>query len=174
MERSPDWVKFVLDGPMSSAPGDTFNYSNGNAHLISAILTKLTGMSALEYARAKLFGPLGIIDLSWEHDPQGISNGGKGLYLQARDMAKIGCLFLHDGAWEGKQLLPSNWTDEVTRATVNPRAPGEPELRYSNRLVLGEGQPAEEWRLTFDGEKLKVRAKLVDGSEISVDGETSG
>jgi hypothetical protein len=43
-----------------------------------------------------------------------------------------------------------------------------------DRLVLGEGQPAEEWRPTFDGEKLKVRAKLGDGSEISTDGETSG
>ena len=76
MERSPDWVKFVLDRPMSSAPGDVFNYNNGNPHLLSAIITKLTGMSALEYAKAKLFGPLGINDLFWGHDPQGISNGG--------------------------------------------------------------------------------------------------
>src|SRR5271166_50467 len=132
MERSPDWVKFVLDRPMSSAPGDVFNYSNGNAHLLSAIITKLTGMSALEYAKAKLFGPLGINDLSWGQDPQGISNGGQGLYLQPRDMAKIGYLYLRDGAWESKQLLPSDWIDQVTHATIDPHAPGEPELRYSN------------------------------------------
>jgi beta-lactamase family protein len=58
MARSPDWVKFILDRPMSSAPGDTFNYNSGNPHLLSAIITKLTGMSVLEYAKAKLFGPL--------------------------------------------------------------------------------------------------------------------
>jgi CubicO group peptidase (beta-lactamase class C family) len=132
MERSPDWVKFVLDRPMSSAPGNAFNYSNGNAHLLSAIITKLTGMSALEYGKAKLFGPLGINDLSWGHDPQGISNGGQGLYLQPRDMAKIGYLYLRNGAWEGKQLLPSDWIDKVTHAKVDPHAPGEPEFRYSN------------------------------------------
>jgi hypothetical protein len=132
MERSPDWVRFVLDKRMSSAPGDVFNYSNGNAHLLSAIVTKLTGMSALKCAKAKLFGPLGINDLFWEHDPQGISNGGKGLYLQPRDMAKIGYLYLRNGAWEGKQLLPSDWIDTVTHATVDPHSPGEPELRYSN------------------------------------------
>jgi CubicO group peptidase (beta-lactamase class C family) len=132
MERSPDWVKFVLDRPMSSAPGDVFNYSNGNAHLLSAIVTKLTGMSALEYAKAKLFSPLEINDVFWEHDPQGISNGGKGMYLQPRDMAKIGYLYLHNGAWERTQLLPSDWIDKVTNATVDPHAPGEPELRYSN------------------------------------------
>jgi CubicO group peptidase (beta-lactamase class C family) len=132
MERSPDWVKFVLDRPMSSTPGDVFNYSNGNAHLLSAIITKLTGMSALEYAKAKLFGPLGINDVFWQCDPQGISNGGQGLYLQPRDMAKFGYLYLRNGAWEGKQLLPSDWIDKVTHATVDPHAPGEPELRYSN------------------------------------------
>jgi CubicO group peptidase (beta-lactamase class C family) len=92
MERSPNWVNFILDRPMSSAPGDVFNYSSGNAHLLSAILTKLTEMSALDHAKAKVFGHLGINDLYWRHDPQGISIGGYGLYLQPRDMAKLGYL----------------------------------------------------------------------------------
>jgi CubicO group peptidase (beta-lactamase class C family) len=82
MERSPDWVKFVLDRPMSSAPGGTFNYNNGNAQLLSAIVAKLTGMSALDYAKGKLFGPLGINDVLWRHDPQGVSGGGNDLFLQ--------------------------------------------------------------------------------------------
>jgi CubicO group peptidase (beta-lactamase class C family) len=129
MERSPDWVKFILDRPMSSAPGDAFNYNSGNPHLLSAIITKLTGMSALDHAKAKLFGPLGINDVSWPHDPQGISVGGYGLYMLSRDMAKIGYLYLRNGAWEGKQLLPSAWIDKVTHATV---VMPEPELRYSN------------------------------------------
>ena len=132
MERSPDWVKFILDRPISSAPGDVFNYNSGNPHLLSAIITKLTAMSALEYAKAKLFGPLGINDVFWQNDPQGISNGGYGLYLQPRDMAKIGYLYLRNGAWEGNQLLPSAWIDKVTHATVDMHASWEPGLRYSN------------------------------------------
>ena len=47
-------------------------------------------------------------------------------------MAKIGYLYLRNGAWEGKQLLPSDWIDKVTHATVDPHAPWEPELRYSS------------------------------------------
>jgi len=62
MMRSPDWIKFILDRPMSSAPADAFNYNSGNPHLLSAIITKLSGMSASGYAREKLFGPLGIRD----------------------------------------------------------------------------------------------------------------
>jgi hypothetical protein len=132
MERSPDWVKFVLDKPMSSAPGDGFNYNSGNPHVLSAILTKLTGISTLEYAKAKLFGNLGITDVFWAHDPQGISIGGYELYLEPRDMAKIGYLYLRNGTWEGKQLLPPAWIDQIAHATVNMQVALEPELRYSN------------------------------------------
>ena len=132
MERSPDWVRFILDRPMSRAPGEVFSYNSGNAQLLSAILTKLTGMSALEYAKANLFGPLGINSSYWRTDPQSISIGGLGLYLQPREMAKIGYLYLRNGAWEGKQLLPFAWIDKVTHATVEAHLPGEPELRYSN------------------------------------------
>jgi CubicO group peptidase (beta-lactamase class C family) len=129
MGNSLDWVKFVLDRPMSSPPGDIFNYNSGNPHLLSAILTKLTGMSALEYAKAKLFGPLGISDVFWSFDPQGISNGGWGLYLKPRDMAKIGYLYLHNGVWEGKQLLPPEWVNKVSHPTVETHLKG---FWYSN------------------------------------------
>jgi CubicO group peptidase (beta-lactamase class C family) len=129
MDSSPDWVKFILDRPMSSAPGDIFNYNSGNTHLLSAMLTKLTGMSTLEYAKSKLFGPLGITKVSWQHDPQGISNGGWGLSLLPRDMAKIGYLHLRKGLWEGQELLPPAWIDKVSHATVDMRLGG---LRYSD------------------------------------------
>src|SRR5258708_26426241 len=120
MLHSPDWVKFILDAPMSNAPGAAFNYSDGDAQLLSAIITRLTGMSAMEYAKAKLFGPLGIREMFWAHDPQGISMAGYGLYLQPRDMAKIGYLYLRNGVWEGKQLLPATWVERIAHATAEP------------------------------------------------------
>ena len=119
MERSPDWVKFILDRPMASAPGDVFNYNSGGPHLLSAVITKLTGKSASDYAKAKLFGPLGISTWNWRRDPQGISTGGYGLALQPRDMAKIGYLYLRRGQWEDKQLIAPEWVDRAGRATVN-------------------------------------------------------
>jgi CubicO group peptidase (beta-lactamase class C family) len=132
MERSPDWVKFILDRPMAAAPGEIFNYDSGNPHLLSAILSKVTGMSASDYAKARLFGPLGISMWNWRHDPRGISIGGYGLALQPRDMAKIGYLYLRHGEWEGKQLVPPDWVERASHATVNMNLRFEPELRYSN------------------------------------------
>ena len=132
MARTPDWLEFILDRPMASAPGDVFNYDSGNPHLLSAILTKVSGMSAERYAETKLFAPLGIANAHWDRDPQGLSIGGFGLYLRPRDMAKIGYLYLHQGEWEGRRLLPAAWIDRVSHATVNMNASWEPALRYSN------------------------------------------
>src|ERR1700722_16827032 len=60
MEQSANWVQFVLDRPMPNAPGEVFNYNSGNPQVLSAILTKLAGTTASNYAKTKLFGPLGI------------------------------------------------------------------------------------------------------------------
>jgi CubicO group peptidase (beta-lactamase class C family) len=130
--HSRDWLKFILDRPMAHAPGETFYYDSGNPHLLSAIIARLTGASTEDYANAKLFGPLGIAPPAWRHDPQGITTGGFGLALHARDMAKIGYLYLQNGKWEGKQLLPPGWFDKVSHATVNMNAAFDHGLRYSN------------------------------------------
>ena len=131
MEQSPDWQQFILDQPMAQPPGTAFEYNSGNSHLLSAIINKLTGGRALLYARAQLFGPLGITDVFWRQDPQGISAGGAGLYLQPRDMAKIGYLYLRNGSWDGRQIVPPAWIDAVKGATVDMRLPG---LRYANQF----------------------------------------
>jgi CubicO group peptidase (beta-lactamase class C family) len=86
----------------------------------------------LDYAKTKLFGPLGIEDAYWREDPQGNSCGGYGLYLKPRDMAKIGYLYLRDGVWEDKQLIPPAWIDQIEHATVDMHTPWKPGLRYSN------------------------------------------
>jgi CubicO group peptidase (beta-lactamase class C family) len=131
MEESPDWQQFILDQPMAQPPGTAFEYNSGNSHLLSAIVNRLTGRSALDYAKAQLFGPLGITDVFWRRDPQGISAGGAGLYLQPRDMAKIGYLYLRNGSWDGRQIVPPDWIDAVNHASVDMRLP---ELRYANQF----------------------------------------
>src|SRR5215216_941075 len=132
MRRSPDWIKFILARPMSNAPGTTFNYNSGNSHLLSALVTKLTGMDARDYAKAELFAPLGINTANWLRDPQLLAIGGFGLAMLPRDMAKIGYLYLRNGQWEDKRILPPAWIDKVSHAAVDMKRTAEPDLRYSN------------------------------------------
>lgn len=128
MEQTADWVQFMLDLPMVAAPGETFGYCNGNPHLLSAILEKTTGMNTREFANQELFGPLGLpaVDKAdWGEDPQGFVNGGYGLLLRPVDLAKFAFLYLHNGEWDGQQILPAEWvTDSTTQYVKKPEGPG--------------------------------------------------
>jgi CubicO group peptidase (beta-lactamase class C family) len=132
LERSANWTQFILDRRMAHTPGEVFNYSNGDADLVSTIITKLTGKLAEDYARERLFGPLGITHWHWDRDPQGLTIGDGMLTLLPRDMAKIGYLYLRHGEWEGKRLIPSGWADVLSHKTVNMHAPEDPNQSYSN------------------------------------------
>lgn len=119
MFTSEDWVQFVLDLPMARGPGQEYVYCSGNSHLLSAILTKATRLSMLEFAQKHLFAPLGIHEVIWPADPQGITRGWGDLHLHPRDLAKIGYLYLNNGLWEGKQLLSAAWVEKSTHAQVD-------------------------------------------------------
>lgn len=124
MRQSPDWVQFVLDLEVVHEPGTTFSYCSPGMHLLSAILQQATGMTALEFAREHLFGPLGIDDVYWPADPQGVTHGWGDLALAPRDAAKLGFLYLHRGEWDGRQILSPEWVAEATSPQADT---GEPD-----------------------------------------------
>ena len=113
--KSPNRVRFMLEQPMDAAPGTRFNYSTGVAHLLSAVLARATGMSLQDYARDRLFEPIGARPGAWGRDPQGLNEGGSELELSARDMARFGLLYLNGGSWRGRQIVPRPWVLESTR-----------------------------------------------------------
>lgn len=116
MEASPNWVQFGLDLPMAYKPGTHWEYCGVGMHLLSAILQKAIGKTALEYARQNLFEPLGIKEVFWPTDPQGVNLGAGNARLLPVDMAKIGFLYLHGGVWDGKQIVSRSWGDDSIKA----------------------------------------------------------
>jgi CubicO group peptidase (beta-lactamase class C family) len=120
MYQSPDRTEFVLSQPMSNAPGSQFYYNSGNPYVLSALITKKTGQSAFDFAKKELFQPLGITSAKWGRvDAQGVTDGEAGLSLAPHDMARIGYLYLHNGIWDGKQIIPSSWVDRVKEGKVS-------------------------------------------------------
>lgn len=97
MGKSDDWIQFILDRPMAAEPGKQSNYSNGDAHLLSAVIQKTTGETALSFGWENLFKPLGMTGIRWDKDPKGVTVGSAALYLTPRDMAKLGYLYLNNG-----------------------------------------------------------------------------
>ena len=119
MRASTDWVQHMLDLPMIAPPGTHFEYCNGASFLLSAIISEKTGMSAHEFAEQHLFGPLGITDVTWPKNPQGINIGWGELRMRPQDMAKIGYLYLKNGVWEGEQVVPAEWVAASTAEYIS-------------------------------------------------------
>ena len=118
MQKSDDWVSYIMGLPLDADPGTRFDYSNMSSFLFSAILTESTGMDSLSFARKHLFTPLGIQDVKWEKSPQGYFIGYARMWMKPDDMAKIGLLYLQKGFWDGKQIIPESWVTE----SVTPHA----------------------------------------------------
>lgn len=114
MHASGDAVQYVLDLPMAEPPGVRFEYTNGVSHLLSALILEKTGRSTLQYAKESLFEPLGITEVEWSADEQGVNWGYSHLYLTPHDMAKLGYLFLRGGLWEDAQIVPGDWIEAAT------------------------------------------------------------
>jgi len=114
-----DWVQYILDLPMEAQPGDKFEYCNSGSFLLSAIIQQTTGRTALEFAQENLFQPLGIQDVEWPANPQGITKGWGDLQLRPHDMTKIGYLFLNQGQWDGQQIVPAEWVEQSTRKHID-------------------------------------------------------
>jgi len=126
MAQSEDWMGFVLGQPMAEEPGGRFNYNSGASLLLSGILQKATGMQAHLYAARRIFDPLGIPVYGWyrnvTHGSHWSHTGG-GLNLRARDLAKIGYLYVNRGKWNGKQIVPAAWVEETAVPRVRVDGP---------------------------------------------------
>jgi CubicO group peptidase (beta-lactamase class C family) len=136
-----DFVAYLLREGQAAEAGTQFLYSNTSAHLVAAVLAAAIRRadgdhprSVVNYAREKLFDPLGVdtdpafveplpdteaadfavAGFGWGTDPQGIPVGAFGLRLTASDMMKLGELYLNDGAWHGRQIVPAEWVKQVT------------------------------------------------------------
>ena len=124
---SSDWVGFALAQPLQRSPGILMEYSTGNTHLLSAILTKATGKSTLVFAREALGERLAFRLAAWPKDPQGIYFGGNDMEFTPRQMMAFGQLYLDGGRANGSQIIPADWVE----ASLRPRAMSTREIgRY--------------------------------------------
>jgi CubicO group peptidase (beta-lactamase class C family) len=170
--KQPDWVASCLQS--ADERRGEFHYSDPGVHLVAAVLAHATGRSVLDYAREKLFGPLGIdtvpaaqpvdgpagfaeyqaADFAWPTDPQGINTGFGELKLHPRDMAAFGRLFLHQGRWNGEQVVSEDW---VRTATVAHVTAGKLTDQYGYLWWVGaaDGSPAY-FALGYGGQMVAV------------------
>jgi CubicO group peptidase (beta-lactamase class C family) len=116
--QSPNWVRHVLGRPLLNQPGTEMEYSTGNTHLLSAIITKVTGKTTWQFAQETLAKPMGFTLQRWPQDPQGVFFGGNDMLMTPRQMVAFGELYLNHGRLNGQQIVPGRWVE----ASQIPRA----------------------------------------------------
>lgn len=116
-------IEMVLGRPVINTPGTKWVYNSGLTEIVGGIVARLTRQRLDKFAESALFEPLGITHYEWwgsqNWQPVGMPSASSGLRLRARDVAKIGSLVLHGGAWNNKQVIPVAWIDVATRPHVN-------------------------------------------------------
>jgi CubicO group peptidase (beta-lactamase class C family) len=136
---SGNWVRYVVSRPFVDEPGGSMLYSTGNTHVLSAILTEVTGKSTLELAREWLGEPLEIQIPAWTRDPQGIYFGGNEMALSPRALLRIGEMYRGGGVYAGKRVVPEAWV----RTSWTPKVVGRGGQLYGYGwfITQSEGHP---------------------------------
>jgi len=100
----------AFETPLLAAPGEVFSYSSGpSMQTLACLVSRAVGRNLFDYAKEKLFGPLGMRSVRWDAARDGANYGGFGLFMTPRDMLRFGYLYLNGGRWDGQQILPEGW-----------------------------------------------------------------
>ncbi len=138
MNRSADGIGFVLSLPLVDTPGKKYHYNGGCTQLIAAIVQKATGMPVDKFTDQFLFRPLSIVKYTWVKNRDGNPSAASGLRMRSRDMAKFGLLFMNNGKWYGKQIIPAHLAAQTlkNRVTTPFKYSGIPHVGYSNQFWI--------------------------------------
>lgn len=122
---SRNWVEAALQRPVVAEPGTAMIYSTGSTHLLSAIITRASGMDTKSFAQRYLADPMNFRLAYWSRDPQGIYFGGNDMEMTPRHMLMIGQMYLHNGRHGDRQILSDEWVRASHQPhTESPRGEG--------------------------------------------------
>ncbi len=137
-----DWKEYLLKVPLTASPGKQWVYADINALLIGAVIEETSGMSLKDYAREKLFAPLGIGQFYWYTNAANQTGAAGNLYLSTLDFAKLGMLIVNEGKWKNLPLIDPDYIQELSSETFdisdnNPFADAYGMMWYKSHRTFG-------------------------------------
>jgi CubicO group peptidase (beta-lactamase class C family) len=126
-----DMIRYYLSREFIAEPGEQFKYATPASHVLSAIISKKTGMNARDFASVRLFQKLGITGYKWYSDAQGYTYGGHNSFFCPRDMLKIGYLYLNRGIWDGDTIVDPGYVETSTVAHSDGGSPHNEKYGYN-------------------------------------------
>lgn len=132
MELAPDRYRYVLERPVVGPPGETWVYCGGATALLGKLIADGAGQPLPAYGWEKLFAPIGVEQFQWMAGEDGVASPSSGLRLSPRSLARIGELVLANGAWNGRQIVPASWINDM----LQPRLPTTWSAQYGYHWYL--------------------------------------
>lgn len=146
IDKDYDWSERIFDKEVTYKPGSKFFYNSMASHMLSTIVTKVTGKNEAEFLKENFFNYCGIDDFYWLEDPRGNSIGGFGLFLPGKDLAKLGLLYLNKGVINGHRILSEEWCEMATSKQV------ETSTEYpAYKTQSTQGYGFQQWMCTNGG-----------------------
>lgn len=165
-EGAPDMAAFGANAPLVHPPGTHWAYSTAT----SAILARMIGLAIANDAAGRrsfihneLLDPIGAIDAVFEFDRAGTFLGGSHVYATARDYARFGLLYLRDGVWDERRILPEGWVD-----FARSRAPVENNGAYGAHFWINHEPKEHQFELLPGGPTSAFEASGNAGQYIVV------
>lgn len=152
-EGKEDVAAYAAAQPLLHAPGTFWSYASGTSNIVSRLLSRRLdafGPDFERFMRERLFEPLGITSAIPKFDAAGTFIGSSFCFMTARDFARFGLLYLRDGVWEGRRLLPAGWVDYARRPTF--QQPGVDAGPYGAHWWLDFGGPGSFSANGYDGQ----------------------
>jgi CubicO group peptidase (beta-lactamase class C family) len=152
-----DVAAFAADFPLAHPPGSFFSYSSGTSNIVCRCLAGALGASGPgfeAFMRERLFDPLGMASATPRFDAAGTFIGSSFVFATARDFARFGQLYLQDGVWEGRRLLPEEWVDYARTPTF--QQDGCVDGPYGAHWWLGMAGPGTFSANGYDGQYILV------------------
>lgn len=143
--QSSDWAQHTVNQPLAEKPGTKFEYNTGLPQFLSVIISKTSGMSLEKFAEENLFSKIGVTVHDWACDSKGYYGGGFGLSLTPRDMAKFGYLYLHNGNWDGKQIISQDWV----QTSIHRHVTADKDLYYGYLFWIQQVRNSESGKSWF-------------------------
>jgi len=158
MVVSGDPISYVLAQKAIAPAGLVFNYNSGLTELLASAVTEATGISTEEFARNRLFKPLGITRYEWRKHSNGLPSAASGLRLRPYDLGKFAYLYMHDGRWHGQQIVPEWWVHESLQSHVVAHRV------FGSGADVGFGYGYQWWIPKFEAQGKPVVAAMTWGN----------
>ncbi len=153
MDGRDDVAHYAETRILEAQPGTKFEYSSATSHILVDIMTRALTDSKdplvrrnamLEYAKGRLFDPLGMSSMTPEFDKAGTMLGGSMMHATARDWAKLGEFLRNNGSVRGAQLLPVSWVKFMRTSSPQDAA-------YGGHIWLNKKRPEGRDQVLFPG-----------------------